>query len=186
MPAMIVLGDKTDHGGEVISASGVTDTYGKCIARVGDMVTCPKKGHGTCEIVTGDHTMIIDGKPVARHGDKTACGATLIASQSLTTTEDGGGWGGGSDSSDRSATAAERRAAIAESNLQIASHYQPPQTLEVRIVDADEQSPSAEPLTLVDGNGTEHEVTAGTVPTQLNDFKPGAARIQPRRTADSA
>ena len=28
---------------------------------------------------------IIDGRPAARHGDKTACGATLIASQSLTT-----------------------------------------------------------------------------------------------------
>jgi uncharacterized Zn-binding protein involved in type VI secretion len=83
----IVLNDKTDHGGEVIAASGVTDTHGKRIARVGDKVTCPKKGHGTCEIVTGDNTMIIDGKPAARHGDKTACGAKLISSQSLTTDE---------------------------------------------------------------------------------------------------
>ncbi len=35
-------------------------------------------------IVTGDLTAIIDGQPVARHGDKTACGATLISSQILT------------------------------------------------------------------------------------------------------
>ncbi|WP_156824489.1 PAAR domain-containing protein [Caldimonas sp.] len=30
--------------------------------------------------------MRIDGKPAARHGDKCACGATLIASQSFSTT----------------------------------------------------------------------------------------------------
>jgi uncharacterized Zn-binding protein involved in type VI secretion len=81
----IVLGDKTDHGGEVIEASGATETHGKRIARVGDKVTCPKKGHSTSEIVTGDPSMIIDGKAAARHGDKTACGATLISSQSLST-----------------------------------------------------------------------------------------------------
>jgi uncharacterized Zn-binding protein involved in type VI secretion len=28
--------------------------------------------------------MIVDGKPAARHGDKTACGATLIAGQQAT------------------------------------------------------------------------------------------------------
>ncbi len=82
----IVLGDQTDHGGVVIQASGVTDTHGKGIARVGDKVTCPKKGHGgTTVIVSGDPTMIIDGQPAARHGDKTACGATLIAAQSVST-----------------------------------------------------------------------------------------------------
>ncbi len=82
----IVLGDKTDHGGEVIEASGVTDTHGKRLARVGDKVTCPKKGHGSpTVIVSGDPTMIIDGQPAARHGDTTACGAVLISSQVLTT-----------------------------------------------------------------------------------------------------
>lgn len=82
----IVLGDKTDHGGEVIEASGVTDTHGKRLARVGDKVSCPKRGHGgTTEIVSGDPTMVIDGKAAARHGDKTACGATLISSQSVST-----------------------------------------------------------------------------------------------------
>ncbi|PPE70399.1 PAAR domain-containing protein [Caldimonas thermodepolymerans] len=83
----IVLGDVTSHGGKVIEASGTTDTHGRRIARVGDKVTCPKKGHGrTTVIVTGDPTMLIDGQPAARHGDRTACGATLIASQ-LTSTD---------------------------------------------------------------------------------------------------
>lgn len=86
----IVIGDQTDHGGVVIGASGTTDTHGIRIARVGDQVTCPKKGHGTTVIVSGDPTMIIDGRPAARHGDKCACGATLISSQFVSTTSDGG------------------------------------------------------------------------------------------------
>lgn len=77
----IRLGDGTSHGGSVVGASGFTDSDGVPVARVGDAVTCPLKGHGTNSIASGDGTMIVDGKPVARHGDKTACGATLISSQ---------------------------------------------------------------------------------------------------------
>jgi uncharacterized Zn-binding protein involved in type VI secretion len=80
---MIVLGDSTSHGGKVVSASPVSTINGKGIARVGDMVSCPRRGHGTCEIVSGDTTCLIDGKPVARAGDKTACGAELIPTQAL-------------------------------------------------------------------------------------------------------
>ncbi len=81
----IVMGDRTSHGGTVVAASGTTDTHGKFIARVGDKVTCPIPGHGTTVIVSGDPTMIIDGQPAARHGDKCACGATLIAAQAVST-----------------------------------------------------------------------------------------------------
>jgi len=82
----IVVGDKTDHGGTVISGAPTTTVGGKPIARVGDKVTCPQRGHGgTTVIVSGDPSCLIDGQPAARHGDKTACGATLIATQSLTT-----------------------------------------------------------------------------------------------------
>ena len=85
---LIVLGDKTDHGGQVVAASPTTTVNGIPVARVGDAVTCPRKGHGTTVIATGDPNMLVDGQPVARHGDKTACGATLIASQTLTTNSD--------------------------------------------------------------------------------------------------
>jgi uncharacterized Zn-binding protein involved in type VI secretion len=86
--AFIVIGDSTDHGGKVLGGAATTDTQGKCIARVGDKVTCPKKGHGgTTVIVSGDPTVIIDGSPAARHGDKTACGATLIGTQFPTGSE---------------------------------------------------------------------------------------------------
>ena len=82
----IVLGDKTSHGGVVIQGAPTSDAGGKAIARVGDKVTCPQKGHGgTTVIVTGDPTCIIEGQPAARHGDKTACGAVLISGQMVTT-----------------------------------------------------------------------------------------------------
>lgn len=81
----IVIGDRTSHGGTVIEASGSSFSGNIKIARLGDKVTCPQKGHGTCAIVSGDPTVIIDGMPVARDGDKTACGAVLIASQGATT-----------------------------------------------------------------------------------------------------
>ncbi|HEY3300066.1 MAG TPA: PAAR domain-containing protein [Methylophilaceae bacterium] len=84
MARWIVLGDKTSHGGTVVSASGFTSTGGIPVARVGDMTSCPRDGHGDCAIVSGDPTVIIDGQPVAREGDATACGATLIATQSFT------------------------------------------------------------------------------------------------------
>ena len=80
---VIRLGDKTSHGGTVLEASAESDSGGIGMARVGDKVSCPIHGNGA--IVEGDMTMIVDGKPVARHGDKTACGALLIASQQATT-----------------------------------------------------------------------------------------------------
>jgi len=81
---LIVVGDKTDHGGTVIQGSSASDAAGKAIARVGDQVTCPKKGHGgTTVIASGDPSFMLDGQPAARHGDKTACGATLLSSQVL-------------------------------------------------------------------------------------------------------
>ncbi|WP_370681860.1 PAAR domain-containing protein [Comamonas sp. GB3 AK4-5] len=79
---LIVVGDKTDHGGVVLTGSSVTLVDGKPVACVGDSVSCPRKGHGsTTVIATGSSGMAVDGRMVARHGDKTACGATLLSSQ---------------------------------------------------------------------------------------------------------
>ncbi len=47
------------------------------IARVGDAHVCPKKGHGRGTIVTGG-SGIVEGKAVARIGDKISCGCAII------------------------------------------------------------------------------------------------------------
>ena len=83
---LIVLGDKTDHGGVVITASTNTFSNERPVARVGDSVTCPLRGHGVTTIVSGSPAMHIDGISVARHGDRTACGAVLLSSQIASST----------------------------------------------------------------------------------------------------
>lgn len=94
--ALIVVGDRTSHGGVVIQGTAMSDAAGKMIARVGDKVSCPKRGcPNTGVIVSGDPTFIVDGQPVARHGDTTSCGATLIASQVVTYVDSGSSGEGG-------------------------------------------------------------------------------------------
>ena len=104
---VIVVGDRTSHGGVVLTGSPFSDVDGKGIARIGDKVTCPQKGHGSVTtIVTGDITDNIDGSPVARHGDKTACGAMLISSQMLTYVDEGSVSGQGASSAPTAASSA--------------------------------------------------------------------------------
>lgn len=82
---LIVMGDKTSHGGTVISADVTFGINGKYVARVGDMTVCPKC-KGTFAITSGaDDLMDGNGKGYARHMDSTACGAKLISGQITTT-----------------------------------------------------------------------------------------------------
>lgn len=119
---LILVGDKTDHGGTVISGAPGSDAGGKAIARVGDKVTCPHKGHGgTTTIVSGDPTLMIDGMPAAREGDKTACGATLIAGQRVTT--DGNGGGSGSNSNAEATARAAGAASSSNSDNSYDQHF---------------------------------------------------------------
>lgn len=76
---VIRLGDTTSHGGTVVQVASLTEVGGKRIARIGDQVTCPAC-KGTYVIVEGDATYTDDGVPVALHGHKTSCGASLISS----------------------------------------------------------------------------------------------------------
>jgi uncharacterized Zn-binding protein involved in type VI secretion len=89
---LIVLGDKTSHGGTVIGGAPTTDTHGKRIARMGDMVSCPRCS-GIHHIAQGDPTLVVEGAPAAYNGCKTSCGAVLIAGQMFTTDEPGAGGG---------------------------------------------------------------------------------------------
>lgn len=79
--AQVVVGDTTSHGGKVISGSPTT-TWGPGkipIARVGDMVTCPKCEPHLFPIIEGSGIFTDNYMAVATHGDRVACGATLIA-----------------------------------------------------------------------------------------------------------
>lgn len=95
---IIVLGDKTSHGGTVITCSPFSGTHGKGWARVGDMVACPRC-KGVFPISQGDASLIDKGQAVAYHGCKVACGATLISSQQFTLTTPSGGAASGTASS---------------------------------------------------------------------------------------
>lgn len=76
---VIRLHDTTDHGGEVITASSNSYVEGRPIARVGDLVTCPKC-RGTHTIIEGDPEVIDQRRRVAFDGHKASCGATLLSS----------------------------------------------------------------------------------------------------------
>lgn len=80
MLPIIRKGDKTTHGGSVITASDVMVFGGIGVARKGDIVSCPMSGHGPTVIIEGNPNYLDNGIPVAFHGHKCACGCTLISS----------------------------------------------------------------------------------------------------------
>lgn len=84
--AFIRLGDRTTHGGTVVGGDPTFSIYGKNVARVGDLVACPRC-KGSFPIVSGAMNMWT-GQNVARQDDMTSCGAKLIASQSTATWSD--------------------------------------------------------------------------------------------------
>jgi uncharacterized Zn-binding protein involved in type VI secretion len=76
---VIRLGDKTSHGGKVISACSDFKVLNKAVALQGDKVVCPKcKGTFPIQPKKGDRTH--NGKLVAYDGDKSVCGAKLLSS----------------------------------------------------------------------------------------------------------
>jgi uncharacterized Zn-binding protein involved in type VI secretion len=75
------LGDSTDHGGRIISASSNMRIDGRFVARKGDEVTCPK--HPDMKpnlIIEGFEHGTNRGIPIARHGHRAMCGCHLISS----------------------------------------------------------------------------------------------------------
>ena len=79
MRGIIRLGDPTSHGGTVIGATSRVTVGGMPVARLGDPCICPLPGHAGCVIVEADPSVTIDGAPIAFHGHKTSCGASLIS-----------------------------------------------------------------------------------------------------------
>jgi uncharacterized Zn-binding protein involved in type VI secretion len=82
---IITVGDKTDHGGTVISGSPTHDIRGRAIARLGDHVDCPQsypggKPHGVNKIITAHGTFTVNGVAVAVEDCMTECGCGLVGS----------------------------------------------------------------------------------------------------------
>jgi len=76
----VLLGDKTMHGGEVISASSTMVINNKKVALIGDEVNCPKENHGINSIIEGSSAWSSDGKSVVVDGCHCECGCQVISS----------------------------------------------------------------------------------------------------------
>lgn len=72
-----------DGGGDDFPAFSCAASHftvgGIAVACVGDLCSCPVKGHNGCTISSGSERHTINGIAVAFEGDRTSCGATLIA-----------------------------------------------------------------------------------------------------------
>lgn len=89
---MICVGDTTTHGGRVLEGDAIATIEGKPIAGVGHKVMCPQC-KGVFPILPDSGRAIphqINGRETAVAGMKTACGATLIASQNSMSLDDVG------------------------------------------------------------------------------------------------
>ncbi|MEX3956887.1 PAAR domain-containing protein [Trinickia sp. EG282A] len=91
--SIICVGDTTSHGGKVLEGNPTATLDGRPISGVGHMVACPQC-KGTFPILPDllgrRYPHVMDGRDTAVEGMRTACGATLIASQSNSTISDEG------------------------------------------------------------------------------------------------
>lgn len=174
MRPFIHTGDRTSHGGRVIGGAPTSDTAGRRIARVGDICTCPIHGP-TTKIVTGDPTIIIDGQAVACEGDKTACGATLIATLSTIGVDSGGGAAAGAAGA---AAGAARLASSSEYARMAQAAFGNPAEWTAQVGHAAAQAPAPPPatqLTRVDLPGLGSTYLDQNFATHVDQFISNAA-----------
>lgn len=79
MPPVARLGDPSDHGGVIITASEDVFANGIGVCRLGDLHSCPLPDHGVTPLVTASATVIVDGVGCVRVGDIAGCGAAISA-----------------------------------------------------------------------------------------------------------
>lgn len=79
MKSPIRQGDQLENGGHVTGGSPYMDFMGRPLARKGDEAICDQ--HGTTTIDEGNEGFPDrDGRPVAMHHHRCACGCRLISS----------------------------------------------------------------------------------------------------------
>jgi uncharacterized Zn-binding protein involved in type VI secretion len=84
--AVICKGDGTSHGGVVIEGHAIATIDGRQIACIGHKTFCPLC-EGTYPIIEGAATHFFMDLNTAVDGMRTACGASLVASQFAVTVE---------------------------------------------------------------------------------------------------
>lgn len=75
----IVMGDRTSHGGVVMSGDPTWTVDGQPIARIGDKVSCPRCKRVATIISSRFPTIMDNGQPVVYDQDVTDCGAILYS-----------------------------------------------------------------------------------------------------------
>lgn len=85
MSKIVRLGDPSDHGGTMVSATGKFKVNGKIVCVSGDMHSCPIKDHGTTP-VSSSKTLTSGGKSVIKVGSVAGCGAVISDGGSVETT----------------------------------------------------------------------------------------------------
>jgi hypothetical protein len=142
----------------------ITDIcHGKPIAYIGHKVSCPLC-KGTYPIVEGVQTTSFYGKGVALAGMKTACGASLIATQFTDTVE----WSGGA-----SAAAAATASASRSATLPVASTTAAAQQNSVFSQESADDLPFDEQYVLLDEEESPLAHTPYTIKLASGDLKHG-------------
>lgn len=78
MSAVARLGDTSDHGGTIISASTNTKANSLGVARAGDLHDCPRRGHGVTPLTPITTKTFVNGRLVITVGAVAGCGAVII------------------------------------------------------------------------------------------------------------
>lgn len=79
MAAIARLGDASNHGGHIITASSDVKADGIGVARQGDSHQCPISGHGTTPLTAITTKTKVNGRLVITVGAHAGCGATIVA-----------------------------------------------------------------------------------------------------------
>jgi uncharacterized Zn-binding protein involved in type VI secretion len=83
MGNMVVLGDKGDHPGEMISASGSFSTPAGTPCVEGDLFRCELRGHGVTEVDAVGHSPSCNGKKLLKTGATARCGCIITGTGSV-------------------------------------------------------------------------------------------------------
>ena len=85
-----VVGDRSSHGGVILTGDPIATVNGIPVARIGDLHACPRywgdTPHGVRPVISvgcSSTRGLSKGRPHMLRGDKATCGATILPKQRL-------------------------------------------------------------------------------------------------------